>query len=350
MEETTTPIPAEQNPPSKIPGFRNVCFRLGIMMIIIFLSRAAEAVILTLAIDWFKSLDGDLAYLLDTILSFLFLYIIPMVCTALLLKPNGMCGKIYRKPEYFSNAMGMLPAMYGAVLIVNMLTMLVIRLVQNLDLYKSLNPVNDLQPNTITSACILLFQCVVIAPIFEEFWFRGMVMESLRPYGNGFAIFVSALLFGLTHANFNQFFYATLMGIFLGYIAISTKSIVTTTIMHAVFNSIAGLMMLFLSFRDIQDYIMTVLSGMEGVQTPAVTAYLIFCFLVIILMMVGVIMAIVKLTKIRRYKVPKVWTELSSGKRWGIFMSRATVIIALLLAADTFTFQMIPKSLAKLLT
>ena len=82
-------------------------------------------------------------------------------------------------------------------------------------------------------------------------------------------------------------------------------------------------------------------------MTPAVAAFLVFQFLVIMLMLVGIVMAIFKLCKIRRYKVPKIWTELSTGKRWGIFFSRFTVIIMLILAADSFTYQFIPRLIYK---
>lgn len=345
MEENIVITPGGESAP-KMTGFKSVCLKLGLMMVIIFASRGAENVLLSLALSsgLFAGMDGNTAYLIQTAVSFLFLYIIPMICAALLLKPKGMCAEVYKKPVYFSNAMGMFPAMYGLSFLVNLLTMLVSNLFRNTDLYKSFNTVNELRPDNMFCAVVLLVQLVVIAPLFEEFWFRGIVMQSLRPYGNGFAIFVSGLLFGLTHANFSQFFYASVLGICLGYIAVSTKSIITTTVMHAMFNGMSGIMLLLITFDDVGDYLL----GISTEQTPGVVCYLVFCFLLIMLMIIGVLMAIAKLRKIKRYKVPKMW-EVSAAKRWGVFLSRFTVIIALLLAADTFTFQFIPKALYKLL-
>lgn len=348
MEENTIGIiPGDM---SKMPGFKSVCMKLGAMMIIIFVSRGLETVLLSAAVNlgMFDGMDPNMSYLLQTVVSFLFLYIIPMCCAAALLKPAGMCAKVYRKPQFFGSAMGMFPAFYGLSLFVNLLTMLVSKLFENTDLYKSFNTVNDLAPDNLFCAGVLLFQLVIIAPLFEEFWFRGIVLESLRPYGNGFAIFVSGILFGMTHANFSQFFYATVLGICLGYIAVSTNSIVTTTIMHAMFNGISGLLLLFITFDDVGDYLLAKERGMEGVQTPVVVCYLIFCFFVIMLMIIGVLMAIVKLRKIKRYKVPKMW-DVPASKRWGVFFTRATVIIALVLAADTFTFQFAARGVLKLM-
>ena len=342
-ENTIRIIPGDM---SKMPGFKSVCMKLGAMMIIIFVSRGLETVLLSAAVN--LGMDQNMSYLIQTVVSFLFLYIIPMCCAAALLKPSGMCAKVYRKPQFFGSAMGMFPAFYGLSLFVNLLTMLVSKLFENTDLYKSFNTVNDLAPDNLFCAGVLLFQLVIIAPLFEEFWFRGIVLESLRPYGNGFAIFVSGILFGMTHANFSQFFYATVLGICLGYIAVSTNSIVTTTIMHAMFNGISGLLLLFITFDDVGDYLLAKERGMEGVQTPAVVCYLIFCFFVIMLMIIGVLMAIVKLRKIKRYKVPKMW-DVPASKRWGVFFTRATVIIALVLAADTFTFQFAARGVLKLM-
>lgn len=345
MEENIVVTPGGESAP-KMTGFKSVCLKLGLMMVIIYVSRGAENVLLSLALSsgLFAGMDGNTAYLIQTAVSFLFLYIIPMICAALLLKPKGMCAEVYKKPVYFSNAMGMFPAMYGLSFLVNLLTMLVSYLFRNTDLYKSFNTVNELRPDNLFCAVVLLVQLVVIAPLFEEFWFRGIVLQSLRPYGNGFAIFVSGLLFGLTHANFSQFFYASVLGICLGYIAVSTRSIITTTVMHAMFNGMSGIMLLLITFDDVGDYLL----GISTEQTPGVVCYLVFCFLLIMLMIIGVLMAIAKLRKIKRYKVPKMW-EVSTAKRWGVFLSRFTVIIALLLAADTFTFQFIPKALYKLL-
>ncbi len=338
-------IPGED----KKQDFRNVCLRLGVMLMIIFASRGVENILYSLEIGWFSSFDPNATYLLETAMSFLFLYIIPLCCTIALLKPPGMCGKVYKKPKFFGSAMGMFPALYGVAIMTNMLTMLCSKLFEQTDLYKSFNTVNSLRPDNMFCAIVLLVQLVVIAPLFEEFWFRGIVLESLRPYGNGFAIFVSALMFGLTHANLNQFFYAFVLGIGLGYIAVSTESIVTTTIMHAMFNSISGIMLLLITFPDVGDYLMAQAAGMEGEMTPMVTVYLVFLFVIFLLMLVGVFMAIAKFRKIKRYKVPKMW-DVPAGKRWGILLSRFTVIIGLIFAVDTMGMQYITRGIFKLLT
>ncbi len=324
----------------KMRGFKSVCVRIGIMMIIVFVARTAASLLLAMISPAMKDMDSLLVYTIDTVISFLFLYVIPIASAILLLGEKGLCRRIYKKPIYFSNAMGMFPAFYGLAIFVNLMTMLVSLLFKETSLNDSFNTVNELQTDNVGSALILLFQLVVIAPIFEEFWYRGLVLERLKPYGNGFAIFVTAVLFGLTHGNLQQFFYATTLGICLGYIAITTKSIVVTTIMHAIFNSISGVLLLLMSVPQIQDYMAALQRGETPNAEGMVIVYFIYMFAVIMLLIVGMLMAIWKLRKIKKYRVDKVW-EVNAAKRWGIFLTRVTVIIMLVLAADTLTFRFI---------
>lgn len=327
----------------KLQDFKHICLCIGMMMIIVFVSRIAASVIGSLLVPYFADMEILIAYILESVLSFVFLYVIPIAGALIIFRPKGLCRDIYKKPVYAGAAMGMFPAFYGIAIFTNLITIFIGSFFKETDLNESFNTVNELQPENLSCALVLFVQLVVIAPLFEEFWYRGIVMKALQPYGNGFAIFVSALLFGLTHANLQQFFYATVLGICLGYIAVTTKSIVVTTVMHAMFNSISGIMLLFMSLTPVQDYML----GEGDTSDPFVAAFLVYMFIIIMLLIVGILMAIWKLRKIRRYKVEKVW-EVPAKLRWRILLTRVTVMIMLLLAADTLTFRFIPTGIYKL--
>lgn len=341
--------------PSLVPGFKSICTRIGIMMIIVFASRSAVDVLAVLVSPYLStlSLTPTIAYLINAVLSVVFLYLIPIISAVFLLKRpmKDRMGTVYGKPKYFGRALAMFPAGYGVAITCNLLTQLLGSLLAGTAVGDSFTVVQDtLAAPDMGSAVVMFIQLTVLAPIFEEFWCRGLIMESLRPYGNGFAIFVSALLFGTIHANFAQFFYATALGIFLGYIALSTRSLVTTTIMHAMFNSISGMMILLAADESVGDYLLAAQNGTEAEVTPTVVLYMAWMGLVMLLLAVGVIMAIYKFIKIKKYRVPKVQTEMSTGRRWGIFLSRASVIVMILLAADTFSLQMVPRFFVCLVT
>ena len=65
---------------------------------------------------------------------------------------------------------------------------------------------------------------------------RGVVMQSLRRFGDGFALITSSLLFMLLHQSLLQYPNALLMGLFIGYAVLYTGSIWTGVILHLVNN------------------------------------------------------------------------------------------------------------------
>ena len=81
---------------------------------------------------------------------------------------------------------------------------------------------------------------ISIVPAFvEEFIFRGAILGILRKHGDGFAIIMSSLLFGLLHGNFVQTPFAFLVGLALAYLTVCTGSMVPSMIVHFVNNAIS---------------------------------------------------------------------------------------------------------------
>lgn len=79
----------------------------------------------------------------------------------------------------------------------------------------------------------------VIPPIVEELLFRGMILHSLRKYGDGFAIVGSALLFGLYHGNFVQMVFAFIAGLVMALVVVRTGSLWTSILIHFMNNFIS---------------------------------------------------------------------------------------------------------------
>lgn len=75
----------------------------------------------------------------------------------------------------------------------------------------------------------------LLAPITEEILFRGLVQRTLMPYGKKFAIFSSALMFGIFHGNLAQTPFAFMAGLVLGYVA-AEYNIVWAMLLHMVNN------------------------------------------------------------------------------------------------------------------
>lgn len=86
--------------------------------------------------------------------------------------------------------------------------------------------------NNIASIIMYTISLSIIPPLVEEFAYRGIVLGSLRQYGDGFAILVSSVLFGLMHANFGQTPFAFIVGLILGFLTVRLNSILPAMIIH----------------------------------------------------------------------------------------------------------------------
>jgi membrane protease YdiL (CAAX protease family) len=86
---------------------------------------------------------------------------------------------------------------------------------------------------------------VVAAPVLEELFFRGLVLERLsRAWSAPAAVTVSALLFGAVHLpNLPQMVNAFVMAVVMGYIYLAGRSLIPVIVIHAINNGVAYLVL-----------------------------------------------------------------------------------------------------------
>ena len=77
---------------------------------------------------------------------------------------------------------------------------------------------------------------VICAPVLEEYVFRKLIIDHTRALGEKQAVIISALMFGLFHGNLQQFLYASVFGLTLGYVYLKTGKLRYTIAMHMLFN------------------------------------------------------------------------------------------------------------------
>ena len=75
---------------------------------------------------------------------------------------------------------------------------------------------------------------MVIASFWEEIFFRGVLLEQLRKYGDVFAIFTSAIIFGILHGI--RFMHATILGIITGFLYVVGGGITWPILFHFLIN------------------------------------------------------------------------------------------------------------------
>lgn len=99
-----------------------------------------------------------------------------------------------------------------------------------------------LAPISQGSILISILTVGIIAPIAEEFLFRGIIYNTLKKkISIKWVIVIQAILFGVFHGNIIQGTYATLLGLVFGYVTYKTKSLWPAIIMHMANNLTANI-------------------------------------------------------------------------------------------------------------
>ena len=95
---------------------------------------------------------------------------------------------------------------------------------------------------TVTSLILNIFVVAVLPALLEEMVYRGFILQTLRRYGDGMAILVSAILFGLMHGNILQIPFAFLLGLVMGFLVVQTGNIWLAVALHFTNNTVAVLL------------------------------------------------------------------------------------------------------------
>lgn len=106
---------------------------------------------------------------------------------------------------------------------------------------------------------------VLLAPLLEEFLFRGIIQEGLtQRSGPVVAILLSSLLFGFMHLNPWQFVTGFLLGIFIGWLYYLTRDLLLAIGFHLFNNLFVLLVEHFQSATPAEGYVSTVLNAFAG--------------------------------------------------------------------------------------
>lgn len=101
--------------------------------------------------------------------------------------------------------------------------------------YETENSIAD--PMSASGWAAEIISSVILAPVFEELFYRGLIMRSLSRVSKRFAIFASAAIFGIAHGNIYQFLLGFFVGIVFAYADMRTDSIIPSILAHMAVNA-----------------------------------------------------------------------------------------------------------------
>ena len=161
---------------------------------------------------------------------------VPFFIAYLFLRKTGSVQLPLAAPAKKSGALYLIPAGLGICYIGNVAVSYMMSFFSSMGISSysydmALTQAEPLPENAFQLICAVMYMAVFPA-FFEEFAFRGVVMQPLRKYGDWFAIIVSAVIFGLVHGNIMQMPFAIVAGVALGYSSVVTGSLWTGMIIH----------------------------------------------------------------------------------------------------------------------
>lgn len=192
-------------------------------------------------------------FLFAEILSFVPLYCLALPLAGLILRPLPTVVPLKAKMgagKWFCGLCICITLMLGG----NYISQIILTFFQTLRGDIMENPVEQVV-NSMPLWATFVF-VVILAPILEELFFRGIVCKKLLAVGEGYAIVISAALFGLFHGNFFQLFYAFALGCFFAFIYVKTGKLINSILYHMAINFLGGFVApLILRFIDLDGFL-----------------------------------------------------------------------------------------------
>lgn len=153
-----------------------------------------------------------------------------------------------------------------------------------------------------TSPFINILYMVICAPVMEEFIFRKLIVDRTVRYGQGVAVLLSGLMFGLFHGNLNQFVYAFAIGMFFAFLYVKTGQIKYTIGIHMIVNFFGSIVSVWMMEAMNYEGYMEAVSAGAGMDElmqlimdylPGWIAYMIYFCMIIAMVIAGIVLFIV---------------------------------------------------------
>ncbi|MCM1570229.1 MAG: CPBP family intramembrane metalloprotease [Roseburia sp.] len=209
--------------------------------------------------------------------------------------------------------------------------------------------VNNVMVDVVTSISlwVRILVMVICAPIFEELIFRKMLVSRTLKYGQGVAIVLSGLMFGLFHGNLNQFAYACCLGMFFAFLYAKTGNIKITIGLHMFINFIGGVfggwLLELLDYEELAE--LTVNGAGQAEMMSFMMEHLfgfflygVFLLLIIVMLVTGIVLFIVFRKK---FTLAQGQVQLPKGQRFSIVILNIGMLLYCLFWMVSIVLQLI---------
>ncbi len=171
----------------------------------------------------------------------------------------------------------------------------------------------DMLEPTPTGFALYLIVFAVLPALLEEAVMRGYLLRELRPFGDGAAVFMSALFFGMMHGNIRQIPFAFVVGLVLGWLYVATDNIWLPVAVHFCNNGVSVLI----------EYL-----G-DGMNESAfgVLNWIVIGTLILLGLVAVAVLLLRRSELLRLPAQPR--SSLNAGQRWSALLTSPVLLLAL---------------------
>lgn len=191
---------------------------------------------------------------------------------------------------------------------------------------------------------VIFLYMVIIAPIMEEYIFRKLLVDRILVYGEGVAIVMSGLMFGLFHGNLNQFIYAFALGMFLAFLYVKTGDLRITIALHMCVNFVGSIVsVLVVQGIHLEEYYAIMENGAD---VEAIMAYVMeylggwICYAIYLVALVAVVIGGAVLLIVRRKQFAVGPSVIEKGSRFKTVICNPGMICYCILWIGTILLQL----------
>lgn len=103
---------------------------------------------------------------------------------------------------------------------------------------------NNMLPGNNISMAFYLVRVMFLPAVLEEYLFRGLILHSLRRYGDTFAVVLSSAFYGMMQYTVTRNLSGFVFGLVLGYFVLRTGSVLTAIICHLCTGAVSSVIVL----------------------------------------------------------------------------------------------------------
>lgn len=195
----------------------------------------------------------------------LVLYIIskatPIILLYLAFKNDIKVSDFFTTPNKFSVRYGIMITI-GACIVFNAMAYYINLFLHDFGIILSSAKTHFEMQDSPQAMVVYIISLTIIPAFFEEVLFRGIILTSLRKYGDFIAITASSILYAFTQTNAHEIIYSFLIGNVLAYFMLRSGSIIVVIFTNFIIKSLYMSMWIVKSFKTPYDSAIILLATM----------------------------------------------------------------------------------------